>query len=632
MKVKVTKGDFSEFGTKIMDRNAAFTFSVQTKQAPSILLFDRKTKELVVEVVLHKEFRLGNVYSVLLSGPDFSKYSYLLKRDGKVDSDFFAPVITGREKWNDVSRFDEGYRTYCGFSVSSSDYEWKNIPPQIAPEDTVIYKLHMRGFTMKNSLPHSKKGNYLGIIEKLPYFKSLGVNTLEFFPLYEFEDIRFRTHLESGENHTTVQVHEKPFGVNYWGYGEGQYFAPKASYFGGTKSDLHMKEMVDKIHGEGMEIIMEFSFDPDIHEDMLTEALVYWLKEYHIDGFHLLGAVIPIERIATNPYLSGTKIFYNHFPESLLSKGDSEKHLFIYDDEFEFPLRRLQNHMDGNVSEFADFMKRQGNSFGFVNYAANNTGFTLYDVYSYGEKHNELNGEDNKDGTNYNCSNNHGVEGPSKNKVTNHIRENCVRAALLSVYMSQGIPLLYEGDEVLNTQLGNNNPYCQDNDIGYVTFSKRQSALAMTEYVKKLISFRKNHTVLSSATPFNFQDYKHVGLPDVSYHGREPWIMGIGAEKKALGILFSGAYGRNENEDDVMLLFNFYFGEETFALPKLTNKQWYFVSNTSSFDWNEEGELLSNQNTCIVPGGTVTVIIGKQSKNPSDKENTKQGKRRKYVR
>lgn len=618
MKVKVTKGDFSEFGTKIIDKNAAFTFSVQTKEAPSILLFDKKTKELIVEIKLHSEFRLGNVYSVVLSGPDFSRYCYLLKRDGKVGPDVFAPVIIGREKWNDVSRFDEGYKTYCGFSVSSSDYEWNFVPPRIAPEDTIIYKLHMRGFTMKNSLPHSKKGNYLGIIEKLPYFKSLGVNTLEFLPLYEFEEIRFRTHLETGENHTTIKVNEKPYGVNYWGYGPGEYFAPKASYFGGSKCDLHMKEMVDRIHGEGMEIIMEFSFSPELPTDILTESLVYWLKEYHIDGFHLIGYGIPIERIANNPFLSGTKIFYDSFPEKLLSNTENDKHLFITNDDFEYPLRRLQNHMDGNVSEFADFMKRQGGSFGFVNYAANNTGFTLYDVYSYGEKHNEANGEENTDGTNYNCSNNHGFEGRTKNHVVNRLREICVRGALLSVFMSQGIPMIFEGDEILNTQDGNNNPYCQDNETGWVTFSKRQAALSMQDYVKKLIMFRKTHTVLSSPAPYFFQDYKHVGLPDVSYHGREPWIMGIGAEKKALGILFAGAYGRKDDEEDVMLLFNFYFGEETFALPKLTNKRWYFINNTSSFDWNDEGEVLRDQTSCIVPGGTISVIVGRKIEETPD--------------
>lgn len=613
MKVKVTKGDFSEFGTKIIDKKAAFTFSVRTKAAPSILLFDRKTEELIVEVSLHDEFRLGNVYSVILSGPDFSKYSYLLKRDGKISADEFAPVIIGREKWNDVERYEKNYETFCGFSASSSDYEWKHVSPRILPEDTIIYKLHMRGFTMKNSLSKSKKGNYLGIIAKLPYFKSLGVNTLEFLPLYEFEEIRYRTHLETGSNHTTVQIHEKPYSVNYWGYGSGEYFSPKASYFGGVKPDLHMKEMVDAIHGEGMEIIMEFSFSPEVPPDIITEALVYWLKEYHIDGFHLIGMGIPIDRIVSNPYLSGTKIFYDHFPDYVLSNGELDKHLFISNDDFEYPLRRLQNHMDGNISEFADLMKRQGEHFGFVNYAATNTGLSLYDVYSYGEKHNESNGEDNRDGNNYNCSNNHGFEGKTKNHVVNRIRENCVRTALLTVFMSQGIPLIYEGDELLNSQNGNNNPYCQDNETGWVTFSKKKSSLEMIEYLKKLILFRKKHTVLSTSIPYRFSDYRHVGLPDVSYHGREPWIMGIGAEKKALGILFSGAYGRDENEveDDCLFLFNFYYGEETFALPKLNNKKWFFVNNTASFEWNDEGIELHDQTSCIVPGGTVSVIIGK---------------------
>jgi len=619
--MKITIGDFKEFGAIINDKKATFTFAVSTMEPCKVHLFDDRTKKEVQVIDVPTSYRKGLVYSVCVSGISFEHLCYLIERDGELTMDEYARVVVGREKWMDESRFEHDYRVYGGFLHAMDDWDVEH--EEIAPEDVILYKLHMRGFTMEHGVSASRKGNFRGFLQRLDELCDMGVNTLEFMPLYEFEEVRYHSHLAVGENQKTYTVYHKPYGTNYWGYGPGCYFAPKSSYFGGPTADLNMKEMIREIHSRGMEIIMEISFEEYTPEDNVVDALLFWFKEYHVDGFHLLGANLPMERICRNPYLGTAKLFYNNFPQHLLYEDDGPKHLFVYDDQFLYPMRRLQNHMDGSVSEFTNLMRRQGEHFGFVNYAACNTGFTLWDVYSYGEKHNDLNGEDNTDGNNYNCSNNHGFEGESNNRVINKVRLTCVRTALATVLFSQGIPMIMSGDEILNSQRGNNNPYCQDNSIGWVNFNHKKLPKEMREYVKHLIAFRKTHTTLASPLPMHFTDYKHLGMPDISYHGREPWIMGIGAEKKAIGILYNGLYGENGQEEDVMLCFNFYYGEETFALPKLTEKrQWHLVSNTSTGEWDDASPALQNQSAIIVSGGSLSILVGRpapETKKPAVK-------------
>ena len=612
MAVKITRGNFKEYGAVKNGNEVTFTFVAPKLKETEILLFDRDTYELKTRITVPCEYRIGKVFSVTVSGYKWNHLCYLLCCEDKIFLDHYAKSIVGREKWMDDSRLNHDYQVYGGFV--EEDYQWKHSKRRFIPaQDMILYKLHMRGFTMQHKRKAGEKGNYKGIISLLPELRDLGVTSLEFLPLYEFEEMRFKSTHVIDSSKKTKEVFEPAFGTNYWGYGEGNYFAPKASYFGGKDACLHMKEMVDAIHEYHMEVIMEISFSNETSADMMVDVLAYWMEEYHIDGFHLLGAALPVERVVSNPYFADTKIFYDGFTREVLLSEDDEKHLFVYNDDFTYPLRRLQHHMDGNICDFADQLRKQGEHFGFVNYAAGNTGFCLMDVYSYGEKHNFDNGEDNTDGSNYNCSHNHGVEGPTKKKKINQIRLMNARSALTTALLGQGVPLILAGDEVNNTNYGNNNPYCQDNEIGWSVFSNRKSALEFREYVKAVISFRKEHPVLTMPSPMQMNDYKHTGMPDLSYHGKEPWMMGIGAEKKAIGILYNGMYSPSENKDDVLVLFNFYYDGETFAAPKLNgNKKWFFVTNTGLNNFLPDSLPLENQSEVLVPGGTVTILVGKE--------------------
>ena len=613
--MKTGCGNFCEFGPRVKDGRITFTYKTDTVGESAINIYDINTYKLIDSIKVTDEYRLGRVCSVEVEGLNADKICYLIERDGKESLDEYSTGIVGRDKWNDKSREKDDYKVYS--SIANCDYTFTKSRPRIAPKDMIMYKLHMRGYTMQHGLNRWDKGNYKGFLKCLDEIVDLGVTSIEFQPLYEFEEMDLTEATVVDEHfqaHTVIHDSGK---VNYWGYNKGHYFAPKASYFGERQAARNMKYMVDEIHGRGLEVIMEIAFDNTVSEDVMNKALKYWVKEYNVDGLHILGRNLPIGRIVKNPYLADTKIFYHEYPYDVLMEEKCAKHLFISNDEFLYALRAVQNHFDGCVSELVNNSKRQHEKFGFVNYAANSNGFTLFDSFAYGEKHNEDNGEDNRDGNNYNCSNNYGYEGKTSNRAINTIRLNNIKTAICAVMMSQAIPLILAGDEVGNSQKGNNNVYCQDNKIGWVDFPKTKFALEIRSFVKEMIKFRKANPVIRLEEPMHMNDYHHTGIPDLSYHGREPWMMGIGDEKKGLGVLYAGEYSVDDNKDDIFICYNFHYDEERFALPRMPgNKKWYFACNTTG----DFGELqyIESQHYIMVPGGSITILVGKETKITSD--------------
>lgn len=258
------------------------------------------------------------------------------------------------------------------------------------------------------------------------------------------------------------------------------------------------------------------------------------------------------------------------------------------------------------MAQFADQMRRQNKKYGFVNYAANTSGFTLWDSFSYGEKHNEDNGEENRDGNPVNFSCNYGCEGETKNRSIRRIRMRQMRNAIAAVMLSQGVPLLLAGDEAANTQKGNNNPYCQDNRIGWVSWSKARENRDLMEFTKQMIAFRKKHPIFHMEEPMRMNDYGHRGIPDLSYHGREPWTMELRQDQRAVGILYCGAYA-GEKDADFYVCFNFHYETVEMALPQIPKeKRWRLLMSTSAqraWWYEQEEETLENvSKTCCVPG------------------------------
>ncbi len=638
-------GDFTRMGPRIdlFKDVTVFTVALPAGKAWRLRILDPKTFEVCHEIELTDKFRRGELYSVeirlgVLGTIKIGEMAYDFICEDERVIDPYAPVIYGRDDWADFApdgnRASREFAIYGG--VTFNGYTHSNQSPKIDPNEMILYKLHMRGFTKAASgVSPTKKGNYMGLLSKLKYFKELGVNVIELQPFYGFAEVVLDSVQSIDEKGKVTKTIEPTGKLNYWGYGRGQYFAPKSSYFGGAKEAVNnCKHLIKSIHQSGMHVVMELAITADMRAHFITDVLWYWVREYQIDGFHLLGAALPLEEILNHPGLGDTKIFYNSFSEALLNKPSATKRLFICEDSFTCVTRQMQNHMQGSMVQFTNYLRRQNSNYGFVNYAANTTGFTLWDSFCYGEKHNEANGEGNRDGSNLGYTHNYGVEGESNSRKLRQLRMQQVRNALCNVMLAQGVPLLLSGDEVANTQQGNNNPYCQDNELGWVTFGKTKGREQLQAFVKSLINFRKNHPQIRHEEPMRMQDHKHYGMPDLSYHGHEPWLMSVGEEMRYIGLLYGGAY-TGPKAENVYIIYNYQYDPAEVALPKLAaNQSWQLVMNTgdeSTFDF--EPRQLEQQQMLVVPGSTVTILVSKSDevKEQLQKPRSRKGKKNEGV-
>ena len=610
--MKTRIGDFESYGTRVTEDGVLFTFDVEGEDPCFIEFFNSTSYTLEQKVLIPEDYRIGNVYSVVCIGQNIKHCCYLLNQGDSHFVDRYARLVVGRNHWRDETREKQQYGVFGGIPVTK--YTWKHSSPRIAPADMILYKLHVRGFSMNHGMRRGQKGTYKGVIAGLDGLKELGITSLELQPIYDFEEMitEKKQSIDSkGQVQTEVVFTDK---INYWGYGPAFHTAPKASYFGGKEACDHCREMIDAIHGKNMEVILEMSFTQEASADYILDCLWYWVKEYRVDGFHLLGSVVPIERIAEAKGLAHTKIFFDHIPGEVLEMQRGRKHLFVYDDSFLCVCRQIQNHMEGSMVQFTNYLRRQNDRYGFVNYIANTSGFTLADSYSYGEKHNRDNGEENRDGNNINYSYNYGAEGETKNRRILSQRMKAMRNGLCSVFLSQAVPLLQAGDEVANSQGGNNNPYCQDNPVGWVQYGVTKGRGQLLEFTKKLIQFRKEHPVICMEGAMKMSDYKHFGVPDLSYHGQEPWLMGIGEEMKAIGILYGGDY-RGATEDYVYVIYNYHYEDVYMAIPKIPRAgEWSLVMNTEKEDtFSFLPEPLEEQKKILVPKESVSILTFKKS-------------------
>ena len=436
------------------------------------------------------------------------------------------------------------------------------------------------------------KGTFAAVMDRLSYLKELGITTLECMPVYEFEEL-----MENGR-------------LNYWGYAPSDYFAVKSSYASQKDADWEFKSLILETHKQQMELIMHFV--PEQTAGAIIEILRYWVMEYHVDGFKLLGAGLPIAEIAKDPYLTGTKIFYEKFPYDL--KEENYGNIYVYNDDFLYPARKMLNHLGGDMVEYTEVMKRQQDGGHSVNYIANSNTFTLADVFSYNEKHNGDNGEENLDGNNWNYSTNYGVEGATRRQFVKKIREKQMRNAMAMLCLARGIPLIWSGDEIGNSQNGNNNAYCQDNRIGWVNWKNEGRYEEYTEFVRELLQFRKEHPILFSEKPFQMSDYKRTGYPDLSYHSSEAWISDVKGNARAVGVMYSESYAKEEDTEETFLYigYNFYMGLQVFALPKLPKgKHWYQIMDTAQMcPFFKEPRLLKN-NSYEAFGQTISILVGR---------------------
>ena len=617
------EGNYEKLGVQIDNNALVFTFEGEKEDDCAILLY-RKDHRLAERLVVPAEYCMGSVRSVRIEGLSARNLMYNYEINGEIRTDAYARRIIGREKWHDLSREKHHYRIYGG--CLSEHFDWAlDSKPEVPKGEMFIYKLHVRSFSMDAGLQGKIRGTFAAVNRKIPYLKSLGVTTVEFMPIYEFEELVFagapqmppniQWKEEEGDLIVPPREHDVER-VNCWGYVQGNYFAVKASYGSTDHPSMELKELILELHKNGMEAVMEMYFDDNMNQNIILDALRFWVREYHVDGFHLLGASVPVTAAAQDMFLSRTKLFSGGFEPILFERKSAFPRLFVYKDEYLYPVRRALNHISADMNQFLCQQRKQHDVQGFVNYVAGNNGFTLYDLFAYQDKHNEANGENNRDGSDWNFSSNCGCEGRSGRKAVNELRRRQLLNALVILMMGQGVPLLMAGDEFGNSQGGNNNAYCQDNRTGWLNWKKGEKFAWLTQAVRKLAEFRGAHPIICKETPMQMRDDMHRGFPDLSYHSLHPWVLSVSAAKEAVGLMYYGCYGDDCPEDFVYIAYNFHNGMETLALPKLPEKKcWYLVIDTSRGKeaFLETPERAKNQYQLQVDPQSIAILTGKSA-------------------
>ena len=607
-------GEAFPMGATVIGKRAVqFVSKINQKKETSLVLYEKNTGEKE-EYKLSNKYQIGNMYSIIIEDIDPSKYNYNYSENGKEILDPYAKVICGNETWG------SGECKLLSAGIKIENFKWEDDRNLMySYESSIIYQLHVRGFTKHLSSKVKKKGTFEGLCEKIPYLKELGITAIELLPAYEFmecekEPPKILTMEYVKENYQTIPEEKAAIKINYWGFKEACYFAPKASYSAGKNPVNSFKNMVKELHRAGIEVIMQFYFPHTIERSYILEVIKYWVKEYHIDGVRLMGVNIPVSVIATQPELLNTKIMYDNIPVHEVYDYQyvpAYKNLANYNEGYLYAVRRFLKGDIGSLQGAFHAILNNHNQIGNMVYLTNYNTFTLKDMVSYDRKHNEENGEKGKDGNNNNLSWNCGVEGPTKKKNVIAIREKQMRNAITFLMLSKGTPVIVAGDEFGNSQGGNNNPYCQDNVVTWLNWKDLTKNQEQFEYTKKMIAFMKEHCLLKKTKEQvvrrNGEEY-----PYMSFHGVDAWKLDWSeANEEAGGILYY---------DDCFYLyigFNMNWQESTLALPNIPgNHEWEVVLDTSK---EQEGQFIGEKDKNLtIPPRTIKIIAAKGSRSDFD--------------
>jgi glycogen operon protein len=650
-------------------------FSIYSKEAVSctLLLYHHGEREPYIEIPFPDEFRIGNVFSMMVFGITIEDTEYGYRMDGPYDPakglyfdkripllDPYAHSVSGRSVWGEPIDPDNPFQ-HRG-QIILEDYDWDGDKPLEHPmKDLVIYEMHVRGFTAHDSSGVTYKGTFAGLIDKIPYLKDLGVNCVELMPIFEFDEF---------ENTRTYQGRQL---LNYWGYSTVNFFAPKAGYAAGAPFGIEadeLKNMVRILHKNGIEILLDVVFNhtaegnehgpyisyrgidnrtyylmtPDgyyynfsgcgntmncnnpVVRNSILDCLRYWVASYHIDGFRFdLAAILSrdengapmidpplLDTLAHDAVLGRTKLIAEAWDAGgLYQVGSfpSWNRWAEWNGRYRDCVRRF---IRGDADASAELCCRINGSPDMyesrtaeasINFVTCHDGFTLYDLVSYNEKHNEANGEDGRDGSNDNLSWNCGAEGETDDKEVRALRMRQIKNVFTILLTSRGVPMFLAGDEFANTQFGNNNAYCQDNEISWLdwTFPEKNKDLLL--FVKNLIAFRNAHPVLRNS-------HFHMGkngtdYPELSFHSPTPWQFNYDEPQLALAYLYvedGKKYGTGK-DSFLYVLLNLHWEPHEFSLPIIPAGH-HFKLVSDSFT----GESYAPGKEKNIKGETVTLM------------------------
>lgn len=609
---------FQAMGAVPVKDGIVFSMERKNNEEASLLLYKKGSKEVIQEIPFPATNTIGDIVCVKAEKIASARYEYNFCIDGKVTLDPYAKVLVGTGKFGE--EHPEGHEVRC--AMISGNYDWEDDrKPQIAYEDAVMYSFHVRGFTKQRYSGVRHKGTFLGITEKAEYFKELGINQIKLMPAYEF------TEMESVKTHARYRKEEEiPKRLNYWGYTKAFHFAPKRAYAATKDPVREFKDMVKTMHRLGIEVLMEFYFPEGCSPRYITECLQYWVQEYHVDGFHVRGVQGICNLMATDPLFADTKLLNIYFPvEEIYGKKNLPKKRMVAEcnDGFMIDVRRFLKGDEESLKAFAERMRRNPKGSGLINYIASHDGFTLCDLVSYEERHNEDNGEQNRDGRVQNYSWNCGEEGKSRKKKILELRNRQMKNAWCMLLLSAGTPMILAGDEFCNSQLGNNNPYCLDNEISWLDWKGYKSGNSeMFRFVKDLIAFRKKHKILHMGQELSMTDSLSCGFPGISYHSSSAWYGELDGQNRKIGVMYCGKYA--DEDELIYIAYNMHWMEHTFALPALPGGyRWNVALDTSEGILEEDKwRLLPDSRQVQVSSRTVIVLIGRKHRDVKESNRT----------
>lgn len=627
------------FGPMVQSDGVQFSVFSRSATAMRLLLYNRITDREPADII---EFdrdtdRWGDVWSLKVPGIGPGQL-YHLQASGPWDPDH-------GDRFDSAARLIDPYTHALAGTFQKSndgvirpprcvvvqdDFDWEGDRHVRRPlAESVIYEMHVRGFTQSKTAKVDARGSYLGVIEKIPYLQSLGITAVELMPVHEFPILN--------------PIGRKPERPNYWGYDSMAFFSPHRGFAADATPGAQVrefKEMVKALHAAGIEVILDVVFNhtcegnehgptlsfkglenrvyyiledggrhyanysgcgntvngnhPVVRE-MIFHCLRHWVHNYHIDGFRFdlasilsrdrAGNLVPnpplVELIAEDPMLADTKIIAEAWDAAgayqVGSFGEGSRWA-EWNGRYRDDVRRFWRGDAGTLGALAtrlagssDLYEHSGRMpASSINFITSHDGFTLNDLVMYKDKHNLANGEENRDGDNHNCSDNYGVEGPTRRKGIREVRDRQVKNMMATLMLSQGTPMMVAGDEIRRTQRGNNNAYCQDNDISWVDWRLLQRNSEMLRFTKALIAFRRGQPTVRRRSFLTGQPTEGRLIPDVSWYAPSGESLDWGQHELAM-VAYLSAPGRAEDPEmlgrDILMLFNSTGQPREFQLP-----------------------------------------------------------------
>lgn len=579
-------------GAHVAGDEIRFSF-VSKNDCCGVVLYDRKNGRRIAKLPFLAEERTGNIYCKWVRNVEPSSVLYQFYEGEKVLLDEYAREILGGAAYG---KEREGAALKAGFLTEDFDWEGDKCP-RLPYAQMICYCLHVRGFTKHASSGVINRGTFAGIAEKIPYLREIGVTTIELQPAYEFVERPAADERKEGLSPEAPCIEEpgKKGRLNYWGYKKGYYYAPKAAYAASDSPSRELKQLIKELHANNMELVMQFYFPGEVKRNEIADILRFWALEYHVDGFHLQGEDMGAELLASDPLLADKKLWYYRFDTGKCYEREevpSYPHLAEYNDGWMYDMRRFLKGDENMLDSVLYHMRHVPEKMGRIHYLTNYYGFTLADLFSYDFKHNLANGEENRDGSDYNCSWNCGEEGVSRKARIKRLRERQMKNAMCLLLLSQSTPLIFMGDEFGNSQKGNNNPYCQDNRVTWLDWKDAETNRRILDFWKQLTAFRREHPILHFGKEPRLMDYLPCGYPDLSYHGENAWQPRTEGYFRYVGQMYCGKYA---GEDDfIYIAMNMHWEAHRLALPKLPRgMKWELaVSTKEGPGCEKEQELL----------------------------------------